>query len=114
MTRTLQYHETAARPSAQLWLEDADGTLVDLSSGFTFSLKIGHPGSDALLTKTTGITGAAGSGAEPDGTPNCTVAWTAGELAGLDPGVYDWQLTATTGGLPRVWSGVLEILAAIT
>jgi hypothetical protein len=54
---TLRYHKTAERPSAELWLEDIDGTLIDFASGYTFSLKIGNKGSTALLTKTSGITG---------------------------------------------------------
>lgn len=109
----ISYYKTAERPSLELWLVDDAGDLIDLSSGYTFSLKIGEPGSAALLTKTSGITGAAGAGTEPDGTPNVTVAWTAGELA-LTPGVYVAQLTATTSSLDRVWTFPIQILDVIT
>lgn len=112
-TNMLSYHETAARPAAELWLQDDDGSLVDLSTGYTFALRVGSPGSAAIIDKTSGITGAAGAGEEPDGTPNCVIAWTAGELDALDPGVYEWQLIATASTLPRVWSGLIEILPAI-
>lgn len=110
---TVRYHKSAERPSLEMWLYDDDGTLIDFSSGFTFSLKIGTPGSTALLTKTTGISGAAGSGSEPTGTANVTVAWSAGDLD-LTPGSYTWQLTATTTSLDRVFSGAFTVLDVIT
>lgn len=107
------YARSAERPSAQLWLFDDDGTLIDFSSGYTFSLKVGTRGTAALLTKTDGITGAAGAGTEPTGTANVAIAWTAGELD-LTPGTYTWQLTATTGGLDRVFFGTIKITDIIT
>lgn len=70
------------------WL-DSDGAAIDFATGHTFSLKVGVPGATALVTKTSGITGAATS-------PNVTIAWaTTGELNTLTPGVYDADLTAT-------------------
>lgn len=70
------------------WLNTA-GAVIDFSSGYTFSLKIGTPGTVATITKTTGITGAATS-------PNVTIAWaTTGELNTLAKGVYDADLIAT-------------------
>lgn len=113
MTR-LSYHSTAELPALELWLQDNDGSLVDFSSGWTFEVKIGQVGSAALLTKTTGITGAAGAGSEPDGTPNVSIAWAAGELA-LTPGNYALQLTATDGAsLDRVFFVPLRIIDVIT
>jgi hypothetical protein len=97
----LTYHRTAERPEAILTLPDG----VDVSAGYTFSLKVGTPGSAALLTKTTNITGGDGQ---------VTVAWTAGELAALTAGVYSLQLTATTGGLDRVYECLLTIKDAVT
>jgi hypothetical protein len=61
------------------------------------------------LTNTTGITGAAGSGYGPPGTPNVTVAWAAGEL-NIAPGTYDMDLTAVTTSGDRVLSGPITIL----
>lgn len=109
----LRYNANAERPSASLWLRDRTNALIDFSSGYTFVFKIGTPGSSALLTKSSGITGAVGAGSEPDGTPNVTVAWTAGEL-NLTPGAYGWQLTATTSSLDRTFTGTFEILDVIT
>lgn len=99
----LTYHISAERPEAVITLPDA----LDVSTGYTFSLKIGHVGSAALLTKTTGITGGVGT---------VTVAWTAGELAGaLAGGVrYTAQLTCTTGGLDRVYEGQFAARGVIT
>lgn len=110
---TIRYRRTAERPSLQLWLLDDDGNLIDFSSGYTFELKIGLLGSAALLTKTAGITGAAGAGTEPTGTPNVTIAWTTGELD-LTPGVYNWQLTCTTAGTDRVFTGPIKIHDVVT
>lgn len=112
-TVDLTYARNAERPAAQLWLFDDDGTLIDFSSGYTFSFKIGTRGTAAVLTKTSGIAGAAGAGAEPSGTPNVVVTWSAGEL-NLTPGTYTWQLTATTGGLDRVFFGTIKITDIIT
>lgn len=113
MSTSLRYYKNAERPEVKLWLVDDDGTLIDFSSGYTFSFKIGNVGSTALLTKTSGITGAAGVGVEPTGTPNVTVTWAAGELA-IAPGSYAWQLTCTTTSLDRVFSGTFKIQDTIT
>lgn len=69
------------------WKED--GTLIDFTSGWTFELKVGSPGSAALFTKTTGFTGAATA-------PNLTIQFaTTGELNTLAAGRYTAQLRAT-------------------
>lgn len=109
----IEYLKTAERPALKFWLFDDDGSLIDFSTaGYTFSFKIGVPGSTALLTKTASITGAAGAGVEPTGTPNVTVTWTAGELA-LAVGTYHWQLTATITALDRVFQGDITIVDVI-
>jgi hypothetical protein len=112
MTGRVVYNQNAERPALALWLLDKAGSLIDFSSGYTFSFKIGERGATALLTKTTNITGAAGSGAAPTGTPNVTVTWVAGDL-NLTPGVYLWQLTATTSSIDRIYEGTFVILDAI-
>lgn len=101
MTARVRYDRTAELPSLEIWWLDDDGALVNMSTASGFSLKIGAIGAAALLTKTSGITGAAGAGVEPTGTPNVTVAWSAGELD-LEPGPYTLQLTATFTGGQRV------------
>lgn len=114
MSSTLRIKQTAARPVIELWLRDKNSSLIDFSSGYTFSFKIGNAGSTAALTKTSGISGAAGSGDEPDGTPNVTITPSAGEFSSLTPGPYEWQLTATTSSLPRVFGGTIDILSVIS
>lgn len=114
MSGNLTLYRTAERPDLQLWLLDDDGALIDFSAGYTFSWKIGTPGSTAAFTKTTGIVGATGSGVEPSGTPNVTLTFTAGELDAVTRGGYRWQLTATTSGLDRVFQGRIDITDVIT
>ena len=109
---TVTYHSAAERPALELWILDDDGALIDFSSGYTWSLKIGAAGSTALLTKTTNITGAAGAGTAPTGTPNVVVTWSAGELA-ITAGVYTAQLVATTSSTDRVFEFPFRILPAI-
>jgi hypothetical protein len=110
----LTVFRTAERPDLEMWLLDADEALVDLSSGYTFVFKIGVAGMAATFTKSTNITGAAGSGTEPTGTPNVTLTFTAAELDSLTIGTYDWQLRATTGGLDRIWTGKVTVRDVIT
>lgn len=108
------YYRTAERPDIQLWLTDRTGTLIDFSSGYTFAFKVGTPGTAALFTKTTGITGAAGSGTETSGTPNVTIQFTAGELDSLAKRKTSWQLRATVGSIDRVFQGSFEVKDVIT
>ena len=112
MGTRLTYNRNAERPAAKFWVFDDDGTLVDFS-GYTFVFKVGAPGYDALLTKTSNITGGIGSGTEPDGTSNITINWTAGELD-IAPGLYKWQMTCTTSSLDRVYEGTIKILEEIS
>lgn len=110
----LVYHRTAERPELQLWLLDDDEALIDFSTGYTFAFKIGHLGAAAVFTKTTGITGAAGSGTEPSGTPNVTIVPTAAELDNVTAGNYKWQLRATSSSLDRVFQGDFVLRDVIT
>jgi hypothetical protein len=102
----VRYFANAERPTLRLTWYDDDDNLIDFSSGYTWSLKVGNPGSAALLTKTSGITGAATA-------PNVTIAWTAGEL-NLTPGTYTYQLTATTSALDRTMTGQIQILDVVS
>jgi len=114
VTDKLRYHKTAERPDSKLWLLDDDGTLINFATGYTFTFKIGRRGTAAVLTKTSGILGTAGAGAEPDGDPNVTIVYSAGEFAAVAPSPsYRWQLTATTGGLDRVFEGGFELVEVI-
>lgn len=102
---TLRYYRTAERPDLRLWIRDDNGNLIDFSTGYTFTFKLGEPGVTAIFTKTTGITGAVGSGNPPTGTPNVTVTFTAGELDAVAVGPKHWQLRATSANLDRLVQG---------
>lgn len=111
----IRIHKTAERPSIELWWQAADGSLIDFTTGYTFTFKVGDPSSAAIFTKTSGITGAAGSGTQQSGTPNITITFTAGELDSVDTSrKYTWQLRATTGGLDRIFEGEIRFLPVIT
>lgn len=109
----MKINKTAERPAIQLWIRDSNGNLIDFSSGYTFTFKIGYPGRTALLTKTTGIVGAAGAGVEPSGTPNVVISPIAGELDIAKGKAYTGQLTATTGGLDRLYLFPVEIVDVV-
>lgn len=104
---TLSYHAGAELPTARLWLTTPDGNLVDLTAPTVTAIISRH--GQILETITTGLTGAAGSGVEPSGTPNLTIAWSADDLD-LPAGTYDLRIEARTGGLDYVW--VIPLLIA--
>lgn len=107
----ITWERTAELPDIQIWWTDSAGALIDFSSGYTFTFKIGTPGSAAVHTKTTGITGATGSGDEDSGTPNVTIAFSTGELDAVASGPYTWQLTArrTADSKDRVRKGTFNL-----
>jgi hypothetical protein len=98
---TVDYTVGDELESLQLWWF-ANSALVDLSVAHTYSSKL-YKASDATHTnvfsalKTTGFTGAAGSGTKPSGTPNLVVTWaTTGELnSTMTDGLYIFQIVAT-------------------
>lgn len=99
----ITYPKGAERPAAGLRLLD-NGSIVDLSSGYTFTVNINFP---TPLVKSTGVAGAAGTGS----TPNLTITWAAGEL-NVTPGVYRVTVTATSGGLDYKWTLPIQITDA--
>lgn len=111
MTARAVYKASAEDPDLKIWWYDDDDSLINLV-GYTLAMKIGD-GTTATLTKSSGITGAAGSGTEPSGTPNVVVQWDSGEL-NLTPGQYVAELTATSGGRDRVVDFAFEIRRVMT
>ena len=99
MTGRLSYAAHAEDPAVGVWWTDRTGTLIDYSSGYTFEAVV-TDGVTALLSKTSGITGAAGAGTAPTGTPNIVITWGSGEL-NLTPGEYTLELTPTSDGRQR-------------
>lgn len=108
------YYRSAELPALQVWWYDDDNNLINFAAASGWELKIGQPGSAALLTKTSGITGSAGTGTPGNGTANVAVEWSAGELATLTAGTYVLQLTATVGGGQRVLQAVIDVRDVIT
>ncbi len=80
-----------------LFIEE-NGTLLDLSSGYTFQLIVGDGGlsggTDGFAKTSPGITGATGSGTQFDGgVPNLVIKWeTTGELNVISAGHYPMEL----------------------
>jgi hypothetical protein len=101
--------------AVNLWWRNSAGTLIDFSAGYTFEVRLGDPLDTATLTVTTGITGAAGAGSKPDGTPNVVIAWTAANLGSLTVPVdltqviYPMFVKATTATLDRHYPGELAV-----
>jgi hypothetical protein len=102
-------YRTAELPDLKFWLFDDSGALIDFSTGYTFALDLGRPGNAHTFTKSTGITGAAGSGTETSGTPNLTISFTAAELDPLTRGPVTGQITATSGGRSRVFQFPVQV-----
>lgn len=74
------------------------GDLINYASGYTFvgTLATVTDPDTVVFTKSSGFTGAAGSGTENDGVPNLVVRWaTTGELNDVDPGHYFFEVVAT-------------------
>lgn len=110
----LSYVAGADLPDAQLKVRNGDETYPDFSSGYTFQIKVAPAGSTtASFTKSTGITGAAGSATAA----NVVVAWsTSGELNSLSPGFYTLMLFVTRTSDSKTWPVPysLEITEAIS
>lgn len=89
---------------------DAQGNLINFSSGqgWTFSVEVGFVGQDAVLTKSTGITGAATS-------PNVTISWAADQLdTPLTAGTWPGWIIATKDGKERKRSFLLKLNPSTT
>lgn len=72
------YRADQELPSIPLVWKDGNGNLIDYSSGWTFSAKVcaASAPTTTLLTKSSGITGAATS-------PNVTISWSTSDFTGL-------------------------------
>jgi hypothetical protein len=98
------YDLTAELPDLAITWKANDGSIINFSTGYTFTLVLTTRTGSLLLTKTTGITGAATD-------PNVTVAWAAGEFAALEAGSHLAKLTArhTASGKDRVMTFTLGL-----
>jgi hypothetical protein len=107
----LIYVAGSVLPSAQLWWRDGGNNLIDFSAASAWQVKIVDKTNRTLLTKTTGVTGAAGSGVEGLGVPNVVVAWAAGELD-VSPGEHTLFVRATQAGAVRYLYRPITIVRA--
>ena len=82
----LRWHAGDELPHWVSTIRINDSTATDLSSGWTFVVTLRQGTATPVLTKSTNITGAAGS--------VVTVAWADGDLA-VAPGTYRARLVAT-------------------
>lgn len=105
----ITYYKGAELPTVEVTWLDSNGAVINFSTGYTFTVKIGNPGQSALLTKTNGITGSATS-------PNIVIDWATGDLAGLAPDTYDMDITAnlTAGNKDRIQSTEITIKNVVT
>jgi hypothetical protein len=113
-TPAITLYRTAERPDVRMWLRDDTGALLDLSSSYTFELKLGTAGSAATFTKTSGFTGAVGAGIEPTGTPNLVLTFTAADLDAVPVALSAGQIKATTGGKDRFFTFSVLVKDVIT
>jgi hypothetical protein len=104
----VSYIKGAELPDVAITWNDQDTGLLDFSTGWTFTLKIGTPGQTAALTKSSGISGAATA-------PNVIIAWAPGELDPLAPGTYtvDVEARHTVSGKDRKQSFPMTMTAAV-
>lgn len=100
---------------AGLFWKDTTGTLINFSSGYTFVVTIlDQDTGTAVITKSSGITGAAGN--LTTNTPNVTVAWADDELDDLTPGTeyaFRCVATRTSDGKTRTFRSTLQILFTV-
>lgn len=106
-TDGVEYVQGAELPDLHITWLDSDGDLIDFSGGWAFEAKVGRRGHPAVVTKTSGITGAAAA-------PNAVVQWDADQLEGLAPGRWVFQLRARSAGRDRMMQVPLSIVRAVT
>lgn len=98
--KPLEYYEGNARPAWQPVIK-VDGTYDDMSSGYTFEVRISPSlSTTAVKTKTTGITGAPGG--------NVIVNWASTDFPSA--GQYIALLTATRSLDSKAWTIERELI----
>jgi hypothetical protein len=89
---TVDYRKGDELPNVPVyWVEKRPNQadlVYNLGAGWTFTVLVGLPDEPALLTKTSGVTGAATL-------PNVSIVWDEGELDVLPADVYVATLVAT-------------------
>ena len=104
----LIYYKGAELPDAEITWLDSVNNVINFSTGYTFTIKIGNPGQNALLTKTSGITGASTA-------PNIVIAWAVNDL-NIASGTYTMDIIAnlTATNKDRIQSTPITINNVVT
>src|SRR5688572_24863757 len=83
----VEYIQGAELPDIEVTWRDSDGSIIDYSTGYTFTVRVGQLGQAAVLTKVTGITG--------DNTvPNIIISWSNTEIESLPAATYVLEVIA--------------------
>lgn len=109
----IQYRATSENLPIRLWWRDDTGQLINLSTYDSFEVEI-QSGGVEHFAKTTGITGAAGSGASPTGTPNLVITWVDGDFDTVPVGAHKLVIRAIDAGLELSHEFDFELLQDIT
>ena len=102
------YVQGAELPDIELTWRDDSGAIIDFSTGWTFTARIGVLGQSATLTKTTGIVG-------DNTSPNITITWDSTELNSIPAATYAMHVIArfTSSGKDRILEDELVIKPAV-
>lgn len=102
------YIQGAELPDIEITWTDSDGSVIDYSTGYTFTILLGQLGQAAILTKTTGIVG-------NNTAPNIVVTWSNTEIESLAVATYVMQITArhTASGKDRKMHDSVTISAQV-
>ncbi len=114
---TFTYFVGSDLEDIELWVR-ANGDLIDFTTGYTFSVPVQDKTGTNVFTKTSNITGGAGSGlpGASGASPNVTIAWDVGaDLDTLDAGRYlaELQIIRTADSKVRKRQFVLELLSEV-
>lgn len=90
----VEYMQGAELPDVAFTWTDEETGLLDFSTGWSFTVRVGISGSPALIEKTVGISGAATA-------PNVIIAWEPDELDVLAVGTYDVDVIARNDGTSK-------------
>jgi hypothetical protein len=85
----IEYKSGSELPNPELEWKQSDGVLRDFATGWTFLVRVGTADLEALIEKTTGITGSGPTA------PNVLIEWDPDELDVLPNAVHTVDVEAT-------------------
>jgi hypothetical protein len=101
LTTMITVYSDETDPDTRLAWRDSSGALRNLAAPWTLHAELIDPATNVrVLNKTTGVTGADGTGAS-----NVNIAWSAGDLSALTAGVmYRLRAVAVNGAEVAVFT----------